>query len=62
MNVLDVVLVEIGDETERLKDELTMGVPKDFAEYRYLCGVLNGYYRLETYIKDLSTKLEQFDE
>lgn len=62
MNVLQVVHKEIADEIERLKDELCYGQPKDFAEYRYICGMLAGIHRIENIVDSLNKRLEEFDE
>lgn len=62
MNVLQVVHKEISDEIERLKDDICYGTPKDFAEYRYNCGVLAGLHRAENFVISLDKRMEEFDE
>lgn len=62
MNVLDVLLKEIRAEVERLKDDLAVGSPEDFADYKRTVGIINGLWRAENYILELNKKLEDFDE
>jgi len=62
MNVLDIVIKEIRDEIERLKDDLAVGSPEDYAAYKYVTGIINGLWRAESYVVELNKKLEEFDE
>jgi hypothetical protein len=62
MNVLDAVRKEIDDEIERLRDDLCYGSVKDYAEYRYLCGVVNGLLRAASYVSTLNKQWEESDE
>jgi hypothetical protein len=62
MNVLGLVIKELSDEIERQKDEVCFGTPKDYAEYRHICGVITGLTKAETLVKELNKKLENLDD
>lgn len=62
MNILDVVVNEIRSEVERLKDNLAMGSPENYTDYKHIVGIINGLWRAESYIIELNNKLEEFDE
>jgi hypothetical protein len=62
MNVLDAVRKEINDEIERIKDDLCFSGIRDFAEYRHLCGVVNGLLRAASYVSTLNKQWEESDE
>lgn len=62
MNILDVIRKEIDDEIERLRDDICYGSVKDFAEYRHLCGVVNGLLRTASIVDTLNKKWEESDE
>lgn len=59
---LDVVLQEITEKRESLSRALVDGVAKDHAEYRYMCGEIQGLSLAHAYITDLVRRLEEDDE
>jgi hypothetical protein len=53
-------------EFDKLRTEqsvfLATGRAADYAEYRYLCGVIRGLTHAESIVKDLVQRLEDEDE
>lgn len=56
--VLDVLHSELTDAIESRKDALAYGIANDYAEYRYLAGVLSGLTSALERVKDL----QNYDE
>jgi hypothetical protein len=50
---LDVIKQKIRIKMNELSDDLALGSAKDFAEYRYLTGVISGLALVERDILDL---------
>ena len=59
---LDVVLKEITEKRESIARALVEGAAKDHAEYRYMCGEIQGLSLAHAYITDLVRRLEEDDE
>lgn len=60
--VLDVLSSQLTEQIEDLKNFLSDGKAKDFAEYREYCGKLRGLLVAVGMTKDLVRNLEQSDE
>ena len=60
--VLHHLLKEIAKERITRETACSTGVAKDFAEYKNLCGVIQGLSLAESIVKDLVQKLEHADE
>ena len=60
--VLTHLLKEIAKERVTKEAACSGGNLKDFAEYKNLCGVIQGLSLAESIIKDLVQKLEHDDE
>ena len=60
--VLNHLLKKIAEERVSREAACSTGVAKDFAEYKNLCGVIQGLSLAESIIKDLVQKLEHDDE
>ena len=58
MTVIDLIIEETQKRVEQLQDDLGSGVAKDYAEYRYICGVGNGMLAVKRYVDDIKTNLE----
>lgn len=59
---LDVVLKEIKQAKENITNAMSDGSAKDFAEYKYLCGEIQGLSRVQGIIEDLVRQMEFDDE
>lgn len=62
VQVLNHLLKEIAKERVSREAACSGGNLKDFAEYKNLCGVIQGLSLSESIIKDLVQKLEHDDE
>lgn len=60
MDILDVVLERISDTYQNASEDLAAGVATDYAEYRYICGMLNGLLKVKSEIEDLKRNLEEY--
>ena len=60
--VLEVISSQINEQVTLVKDHLGTGQPKDYAEYRELCGKLQGLLVSQRIVKDLERNLEQADD
>jgi hypothetical protein len=58
VTVIDLIIEETQKRVEQLQDDLGSGVAKDYAEYRYICGVVNGMLAVKRYVDDIKTNLE----
>jgi hypothetical protein len=60
--ILQHLLKEFQERGESLSKTICDGAAKDYAEYRYLCGQIQGLMFAQITITDLVRKLESFDE
>lgn len=60
MDVLDVILARVKEMYQNASEDLAAGVATDYAEYRYVCGVLNGLLKAKGEIEDLKRNLEDY--
>ena len=58
MTVFDLIDKEIADKHDSLLTALSMGHVKDYAEYKYICGVISGLLGIKNYIDSIREKLE----
>jgi hypothetical protein len=62
IQVLNHLLKKIAEERIMREAACSSGVAKDFAEYRNLCGVIQGLSLTESIVKDLVQKMEHDDD
>ena len=58
MDIFDVIKAEIRDKKEVIESDIVHNKPKDIEEYRYLCGVYNGFLRMESFIEELERNVK----
>ena len=58
MTVFDLIDKEIADKHNSLLAALTAGNVKDYAEYKYICGIISGILGIKEYISGIREKLE----
>jgi hypothetical protein len=58
MTVIDLILEKINERFADVQEDLGSGVAKDFADYRYICGILHGMLAVKRYVEDLNNSLE----
>ena len=60
--ILQHLLKQIKERGDDLSKSICDGAAKDHAEYRYLCGQIQGLMFAQMITTDLVRKLEKFDE
>lgn len=58
-SVLGLLYKEFDDEQQQLTVALAQGQPKDFAEYRFLCGKLHSFAVAKAIINDMVERLRK---
>jgi len=58
MTVFDLIDKEIADKHNSLLAALTAGNVKDYAEYKYICGIISGILGIKEYINSIRENLE----
>ena len=58
MDILDVLLQEITAKRHMLLNKLGSGSIKDYAEYRYVRGIVAGITSMQEYIEELKQRLD----
>jgi len=56
------LLSEFDKLRQEQSDFLSTGRAVDYAEYRYLCGVIRGLTHAESIVKDLVHRMERSDD
>lgn len=62
IKILQHVLRELQKERKSYEASCSSGAPKDFSEYKHLCGVIQGLGLAESFVNDLVQKLERDDD
>ena len=62
MTAFEVLLKQYREKREQLSDYLASGGAKDYAEYRAICGEIQGLLFAEREVSDLAKNLENSDE
>jgi len=60
--ILQYLLKELKEREQSFSSSICDGAAKDYAEYKYLCGQIQGLAFAQLTITDLVRKLEKFDE
>ena len=60
--VFDVLIDKIEEQASSAENFLSGGSPKDYAEYREVCGLLRGLRSAQVVIQDLSRKYMEEDD
>ena len=59
--MLDHLFNKLREREREVSDALAEGTAKDFAEYRNLCGVIQGLRRARMEVQDLVQRYEEFE-
>lgn len=62
MDAFDYLMSQLQEEINAMKDSLSAGAAKDFAEYQHLCGKIRGLLIAHAKLIDLKERIEQNDE
>lgn len=60
--VLEVISSQIDEQVTGIKEHLSSGQAKDYADYREMCGRVHGLMLAQRIAKDLQRNLEHEDE
>ena len=58
MTVIDLILSEIQKQVKQIQEDLGSGAAKDYPEYRYICGNINGVLAVKRYIEEIKSNME----
>jgi len=58
----DVVIKEIEERRESIAQALISGAAKDYAEYKFMTGEVQGLSRVHAFITDLVKRMENEDD
>jgi hypothetical protein len=59
--MLDHLFNKLKEREREVSEALAEGTAKDFAEYRNLCGVIQGLRRARMEVQDLVQRYEEFE-
>ena len=59
--MLDHLFNKLREREREISDAVAEGSSQDFAEYRYLCGVIQGLRRARMEVQDLVQRYEEFE-
>jgi hypothetical protein len=62
MTVLDVLIPQIDEKVQTLKEHLAEGKAASFEEYKRLCGEIRGLLTARSYALDLKSNMENMDD
>lgn len=62
MDAFDYLTSQIQEEIVAIKESLSAGAAKDFAEYQNLCGKIRGLLIAQAKMTDLKERMEKDDE
>jgi len=62
MDVYELLIQQIDDKVQQLKNHLTTGNVEKFDEYKRLCGEVRGLLTAKGYVLDLQSRMEHSDE
>lgn len=61
MTEIEVLMVQIDEKTDQLKNAVVVG-NMDHIQYQRVCGEIRGLLTVKGYILDLKDKMEKLDE
>jgi hypothetical protein len=62
MSPLEMVMTQIDDKIEQIKDFMAGGRAQSFEDYQKMCGEIRGLLSARSYAQDLQSNLENMDE
>lgn len=58
-SILGLLYKEFDDEQKAMAEALTQGLPKDYAEYRFLCGRLHSFAVAKVIVNETVERLRK---
>lgn len=62
MDAFDVIVKEMNEKIDQLKDYLSTGRATTLDEYKAMCGEIKGLLYAQQYAKDLQRQIEESDD
>lgn len=62
MDAFDYLLSHIKEEMEAIKESISAGSAKDYADYQHLCGKIRGLLVAQSKINDLKERMDSDNE
>jgi hypothetical protein len=62
LRIFDLINRKVDERVEMVSNSLCDGVAKDYAEYRALCGIIQGLRSAQLEINDLLRKIKEDDD
>lgn len=62
MTAIELLIQQIDEKVQQLKEHLSTGNVDDFNEYKRLCGEIRGLLTARSYTLDLKQRMENSDE
>ena len=59
---LNLLAQQLGEEEERIKDDLCMGRAEEHAQYMHACGIIRGFHIAQSLIATLARQAEMGDD
>ena len=60
--IADIVAQQIGEEIQNMSLDLIAGKAKDYADYKYYCGIIRGLTKANNLADELAQQVERADE
>lgn len=60
--ILDAIVKPLAERLKMLEQTVVMGNLKDIAEYKFLCGEINGLRLAQNTVEDLRKKMDDTDD
>ena len=62
MTALEILVQQLDEKIQQLKEHVATGRPDSFEEYKRTCGEIKGLLIARGYVLDLQQRMEQSDE
>ena len=62
MEELKILANQLGEEEQRMKDDMAQGRAEEFAQYMHACGVIRGFQISQGLIATMLKNMEEDDE
>jgi len=59
---LKVLANQLGEEEQRMKDDMAQGRAEEYAQYMHACGVIRGFQVAQGLIASMMRNMEEDDE
>lgn len=60
--ILKILATQLGEEEQRIKDDMAQGRAEEYAQYMHACGIIRGFQIAQSQIATLARNMEENDE